>query len=136
VDAYVDSSVLLRVVFGERGRLAQWAEIQRPVASELIRVECLRTLDRARIAERLADGDVARVREDLLAVLDSIALVRLDAAVLARAAEPFPTLVGTLDAIHLASALLAREVSGDLRLATHDRELEIAARALGFMVLT
>jgi hypothetical protein len=43
--------------------------------------------------------------------------------------------VGTLDAIHLSSALLAREDVPDLRFATHDRGLEIAARSLGFDVL-
>ena len=55
---------------------------------------------------------------------------------MARAAEPFPTLVRTLDAIHLASALLAREQIPDLRFATHDDELGLAARAVGFDLLS
>ena len=123
------------VVFGEPERLAQWSGSSRPVASELIRVECLRTVDRARLSERLAESEVARLRADLITAVDSFTLLRVSAAVLARAAEPFPTLVGTLDAIHLSSALLAREQIADLKIATHDRELEIAARALGFEVL-
>ena len=62
-------------------------------------------------------------------------LVRLGRAVLERAAEPFPTALGTLDAVHLASALAAREVVRDLRFATHDRELGLAARSVGFRVV-
>ncbi len=54
---------------------------------------------------------------------------------LERAAEPFPTLLGSLDAIHLASALLARTLVDDLGFATHDEELATAARAMGFRVL-
>jgi predicted nucleic acid-binding protein len=49
VKVYVDTSVLLRVVFGEPGVLAEWTTIDMAVASELTRVEALRTIDRARI---------------------------------------------------------------------------------------
>jgi hypothetical protein len=54
--------------------------------------------------------------------------------VLDRAAEPFPTGLASLDAIHLSSALLAREQIEGLPLATHDHELATAARAVGFEV--
>ena len=56
--------------------------------------------------------------------------------VLARAAQPFPVVLGTLDAIHLATALLWRERSdADLVMATHDATLGLAARAVGFRVI-
>jgi prevent-host-death family protein len=43
---------------------------------------------------------------------------------------------GTLDAIHLATALLWRERSdADLLMATHDATLGLAARAVGFRVI-
>ena len=57
-----------------------------------------------------------------------------DTVVLARAADPFPTMVGSLDAIHLASALLIRDDFEDLGFATHDQGLGTAARATGFAV--
>lgn len=136
MDVYVDSSVLLRVVLGEPERLAQWSGISRPVSSELIRAECLRTVDRARLLERLDEREVARLRADLITAVESFSLLRVSPAVLARAAEPFPTLVGTLDSIHLSSALLAREQIAGLKLATHGQELGIAARSLGFEVLS
>lgn len=134
MNAYIDSSVLLRVVFGEPDRLRIWPDIATPVSSELTRVECLRTVDRARLRRGLDDDTVAQYRVGLMAALASFTLVRLGPSVLQRAAEPFPTLIGSLDAIHLASALLARSRFADLVLATHDAELGMAARAMGIDV--
>jgi len=42
--------------------------------------------------------------------------------------------IGSLDAIHLASALLVRPELDQLSFATHDRELGLAARSVGFQV--
>jgi uncharacterized protein len=135
VNVYVDSSVVLRIVLGEAGALPAWRRIRRPVASQLVRLECLRTIDRARIRLSLDDAEVAARRAGVLAVLEGFDMVPVDAAVLERAADPFPTTLGSLDAVHLASALLARAHIPDLRLATHDAELATAARAVGFSVL-
>ncbi len=135
MNVYVDSSVLLRTVLNERGALREWRRIERPLASELIRLECQRTIDRARIRERLSDRAVAQQRAAVLELLETFAILPLDTVVLERAAEPFPTLLSSLDAIHLATALLARTQVDDLRFATHDDELGTAARAMGFDVL-
>lgn len=132
---YVDASVLLRIVAGERGALRDWRKITRPLSSELIRVECLRTIDRARIRLGLNDVEIAERRAALLEQLDAFDLVELDRGVLERAAEPFPTEVGSLDGVHLATAVLARTRIPDLPLATHGRQLAIAARSMGFRVL-
>jgi predicted nucleic acid-binding protein len=56
-------------------------------------------------------------------------------AVLERAAEPFPTQMRTLDALHVASALLVRTRFPALRFATHDADLAAAALAEGLPVL-
>jgi hypothetical protein len=132
---YVDSSVLLRVVLGEPGALAEYRRASRWISSELVRVECLRTIDRARLQLGLPDEALSTRRSDLLDQLDAFELVSLDRNVLARAAEPFPTALGTLDAIHLASALLVREQLPDLAMATHDRELALGARSVGLRVV-
>lgn len=134
MNAYVDSSVLLRVILGEPERLASWDRIDVAVSSDLIRVECLRTIDRARIQLRLSDDAVSRQRFDVLEAIDGINLIPLTTPVLDRAAEPFPTLLGSLDALHLASAVLVREQYDELLFATHDRALAMAARAAGFQV--
>ena len=134
MNVYVDSSVLLRVVLGEPDRLDIWSAITNPISSELIRLECLRTIDRARIRLGLDDRQVANYRADVLEAIEAFSLVALDSVVLERASEPFPTGLGSLDAIHLASALLARDSVDGLVFATHDDELSTAARAIGFPV--
>jgi hypothetical protein len=56
--------------------------------------------------------------------------------VLDRAAQPLPTELGTLDAIHLATAVLWKEMTReDLTMATHDGALAIAAEAHGLRVV-
>jgi predicted nucleic acid-binding protein len=134
LNVYVDSSVLLRVILGEPDSLDIWSGITNPVSSELIRLECLRTIDRARVRLGIDDRQIAHYRADVLEAIDAFSLVALDSVVLERAAEPFPTALGSLDAIHLASALLTRENLDGLVFATHDEELGTAARAIGFAV--
>ncbi len=134
LNVYADSSVLLRIVLGEPNPLPSWAEVDRLVSSELSRLECLRVVDRARIRLGLPDADIAERRADVLRLLEDVDLIAISGAILARAAEPFPTLLGTLDAIHLASALQARSAIDMLAFATHDRALALAAHAVGFSV--
>jgi len=134
--AYVDASVLLRVVLRQPNALAEWTEINRGVSSALIATESLRTLDRLRLRARLPDAEVAVRRQAILALIASLEMVEIDAAVLGRAAQPMPTELGTLDAIHLSSALLWREATGeDLTMATHDRALALGAQAHGMKII-
>jgi predicted nucleic acid-binding protein len=130
--AYVDSSVILRVLLGQPGRLREWKSITRAVASGLVEVECLRTIDRLRASDALSDGAAIVRREAVYRILEGMELVELTPAVLHRAAQPMAAPLGTLDAIHLATAELWREVNQrDLLMATHDAELALAARAGG-----
>lgn len=72
----------------------------------------------------------------MYAVTDEMRLVAPDRAILQRAAQPFPTPLRTLDAVHLATALRWRESrERKLVMATHDRGLATAARAMGFLVV-
>jgi uncharacterized protein len=135
VKAYIDTSVLLRIVLGEPRPLTEWRSIDLALTSELTRIEALRTIDRARIELRLSDTEVAERRALVLGTLDGFHLARLDGVVLDRAAEPFPTLVRTLDAIHLATALLSRAEHQGLVFATHDHAQAMAALSVGFRVI-
>ena len=110
--AYVDASVLLRVALGQSNALPEWRQIDRGVSSALIATESLRTLDRVRLRANLSDLEVARRRSTILALLDSLELVEIDSIILNRASQPMPTELGTLDAIHLASALLWKDATG------------------------
>jgi len=106
------------------------------VASALVEVECLRTLDRVRLAEGLNDADVAALREAAYRLIEAVEIVELTGPVLSRASHPLPTALGTLDALHLATALLWRkQTASDLVMATHDEALAIAAKASGLRVI-
>ena len=134
--AYLDSSVLLRLILGHRDRLKEWKRVRQGVVSALAEVECLRTLDRLRSARNLKDDELARRREAVYRLLDEVEVIDVGRPVLTRAAQPFPTPLGTLDAIHLSTALLWREQSdGEIVMATHDAALGTAARASGLGVI-
>jgi hypothetical protein len=68
-------------------------------------------------------------------VLRSVELLEMTDNILTRAAGPMPTMLGSLDAIHLATAPeLAPNLEEPLVLATHDLQLARAARASGLDV--
>ncbi len=134
--AYVDASVLLRVAFGQPDALPEWRQIEQGIASALVMTECLRTLDRLRRRSGLSDAEVARRRAAFLRLIASLELVEVDSLLLDRAAQPMPTELGTLDAIHLATALLWKELTHtELVMATHDPALALGAQAHGLHVL-
>lgn len=134
--AYVDSSVLLRIVLGQPDRLAEWEAITRPIVSALAEVECCRTLDRHRVAGLIGEADHAERRGLVLRMLDRMERVDLTGAVLRRAADPFPTGLGTLDAIHLATAILWGGAHDEMpAMATHDAALARGARAMGLVAV-
>lgn len=134
--AYVETSIVLRLVLGQPGTLREWRTLDGGVASALVEVESLRTLDRLRLAERLREKELARRRETVYRILETLEVVEPTRPILVRAAQPLPVVLGTLDAIHLATALAWREATEtDLAFATHDARLATAARALGLRVV-
>ena len=134
--AYVDTSALLRIVLREPGALEDLRSYDGLVSSELIAVEGMRTIDRLRLQGSLTAEEAATRRRTVEEWLEAIDLVLLRPPVLSRATEPMPMPLGTLDALHLATALIWRDRVGPLTaMATHDSMLGTAARAFGFDVL-
>ena len=134
--AYLDTSVVLRLVLREPGALAEVRSSTALLSSELLAVESLRAIDRLRVQGALTVEEAASRRDTLEEWLEAVDLVLLQRPILARASEPFPTPLGTLDALHLATALVWRDRMGQpLTVATHDRDLALAARTFGFEVL-
>ena len=134
--AYLDTSVLLRLVLGEPGALEELLSAEAMVSSELLAVESLRTIDRLRLQGSLSAEEAASRRAMATEWLEAVDLVLLRRPILARASEPFPTPLGTLDALHLATALVWQDrTSQALVMATHDRDLALASRSFGVDVL-
>jgi predicted nucleic acid-binding protein len=135
VIAYLDTSALLRVVLREAGALDDLRTYDGLVSSELIAVESARTIDRLRSQGALTMDEAAKRIAVVSEWLEAVDLVLLRPPILSRASEPMPMALGTLDAIHLSTALLWRDRIGPLPvIATHDTALAGAARAFGFDV--
>ena len=133
--AYIDTSALLRIVLREPGALAELRTYDGLVSSELIAVESARTIDRLRLQGSLTAEEAAARLRTVHEWLEAIDLVLLRTPVLSRASEPMPMPLGTLDALHLATALIWRDRMGSLpTMATHDTALGLAAQAFGFDV--
>jgi predicted nucleic acid-binding protein len=98
-------------------------------------VESARTIDRLRLQGSLTTDEAAIRQRAISEWLEAVDLVLLRPPVLSRASEPMPMPLGTLDAVHLATALIWRDRMGALStIATHDAALGSAARTFGFDV--
>jgi hypothetical protein len=134
---YADSSVLVRLVAGQARPLRDWDTIAAPIASVLIEIEVPRALDRLRRMGELADDAAAHAAARSREALRTFRLMEMDPAVRLRAGGPFAVPIRSLDAIHLASALLWHEANPDeeLVMATHDERVAKAAYAHGLGVI-
>lgn len=134
--AYLDTSALLRLVLREHGALEALRSCDALVSSELLAVESLRAIDRLRLQGVLSIDDAASRRGAVTDWLEAVDLVLLQRPILARASDPFPTPLGTLDALHLATALVWQDrMRQALVMATHDGGLASAARAFGMEIV-
>jgi hypothetical protein len=130
---YIDSSVVLRPLLGQPKVLQSWGKWQTAYSSELLGIECRRAIDRLRLEGSYDDAQFAAAIEELVRIERTLKRIRLTKSIIQGASRSMPTVVKTLDAIHLASALAIRERRGvELAFATHDAQQAIAARALGF----
>ena len=92
-------------------------------------------MDGFQLKQALSTEDAASRRDMATEWLEAVDLVLLQRPILARASEPFPTPLGTLDALHLSTALVWQDRMGQrLVMATHARDLALAARSFGFDV--
>ncbi|MCC6196177.1 MAG: PIN domain-containing protein [Burkholderiales bacterium] len=119
---YVDTSVALAHLLAEDRRppASLWRESL--IASRLLEYELWVRIHARGLAR--SHGEAARQ------LLDRIALVELAPTVLARALEPFPAPVRTLDALHLASIEFVRSQRQRVSLASYDDRMLAAARRL------
>jgi predicted nucleic acid-binding protein len=133
---YLDSSIVLRRLLDQPRVLRDWGDWEAAYSSELLGIECRRAIDRLRLEALYDDEQVARAVERLTLIERTISRIRITPSIVEGASRSMPTVVKTLDAIHLASAAAMRERRGtDLVFATHDAQQATAARALGFSCL-
>ena len=132
---YLDTSVVLRALFGQEPRWSGWGGWDTAWSSELMGVEARRAIDRFRLQGALEDSGVAEAQQLLTRMESAIGSIGLTRPVFRRASMPMATVVKTLDAIHLCSAqLFAEHQNVQPVFVTHDESQALAARALGFDV--
>jgi predicted nucleic acid-binding protein len=137
VRIYVDSSVVLgHILTGDTTLGSARAEVAG--SSELLSIECHRVLHRERMSGHLDDLQYSEAVELLEAIVDRLAIIEMGTSVKRRAAGPFPTVIGTLDAIHLATAILWQEAEPGsvVRILTRDKQLAMCAKTMGLEVET
>jgi predicted nucleic acid-binding protein len=124
---YLDTSVALAHILAE-DRMPPASLWQEPlVSSRLIEYELWTRIHARRLGS--SHGDEVR------ALLARVSLIEMAPPVLARALEPFPAPVRTLDALHLASMEFLKANGQTLQLASYDRQLIAAARGMRFAIL-
>jgi hypothetical protein len=123
---YLDSSVALAHLLTEDRSPpdALWRE--QLVSSRLLEYEIWNRIH--------ARGFGRSHAEEARGLLDRVSLIELAPPYLARALEPFPVAVRTLDALHLATLEHLRRNGANLDLASYDERLLAAARSLGIPV--
>ena len=119
---YLDTSVALAHLLSEDRRPPAPLWSQTLISSRLLEYETWTRIH--------ARGLSRSHGEALRSLLGRVAMLELEPPVLARALEPFPMPVRTLDALHLASIEFLRGRGQTIELATYDDRLLAAARKL------
>ena len=121
---YIDTSVALAHLLAE-DRVPPDRLWQEPlISSRLIEYEIWTRIHARKLTRSHAD--------EVRSLLSRVAFIELAPPVLARALEPFPKPVRTLDGLHLASMDFLRQQGQSVMLASYDDRLITAARALRF----
>lgn len=137
--AYFDTSVLVKNYVQEPGSARARALLGRHrfVSSAIAPLEALSAFCRRRAARELSERDFAAILGRLARDRSYWELVEVSAQILDRAEELLQrTSLRTLDAVHLASVMTVRAVSGiSLPLVTSDTQQREVARQLALDVV-
>ena len=138
MNLYAESSAIAAWMLHEpTGRLVIEAllAVENVFASELTLIECDRVLIRALHRGELSEGDAENRAARLAGIAQHWHLLRLDGEIIERARRPFPAEpIRTLDALHLASALVARRGGSDLAVLSLDQRVRRNAKLLGLAI--
>ncbi len=105
------------------------------ITSDLLRVESHRTFHRLRLENKITDLEFSNFEKKFNEFWETITVIFPDEQIYNMATKAFPTIIATLDAIHLSTAILYQEKKKEkLILITEDKQLGIAAEACGFRV--
>ena len=124
---YIDSSVVLAYLL---------AEIRVPAAEFWRSALTSSLLLEYEVWNRIHARQLDQLRHDeARTFLAGVQLIEMSEAVLARALQPFPVPVRTLDSLHLSTCEFLRMRGESVELASYDNRLLAAARALAIPIV-
>jgi len=123
---YIDSSVALAYLLAEPRSPSTRLWQENLTSSALLEYEVWTRVN--------ALGHSASLGEAVRAFLNRTSLVEMDQPALARALEPWPVPLRTLDGLHLSTMAFLRQQGEAVGLASYDNRLIAAATALGFTI--
>ena len=123
---YLDTSVALAQVLAEDRCPPASLWDQALVSSRLLEYEVWVRIHARKL--HATHGEAVRL------LLGRVAFLELVAPILTRALDPFPTVVRTLDALHLSSMLFLSKQKQEFELASYDERMLDAAGALGISI--
>ena len=119
---YLNSSVVLAYLLGEDPSPPDSLWQQALISSRLLEYEVWNRIHAYRLAD--SHGEAARQ------LIDRLDFVELSAEVLARALQPFPIRIRTLNSLHLASIAFLRSQRQPIDLLSYDKRMLAAAHAM------
>ncbi|MFL6818029.1 MAG: PIN domain-containing protein [Bradyrhizobium sp.] len=123
---YLDSSVALAHLLAEDRFPPATLWDQALVSSRLLECEVWSRVNAHQLQN--SHGDSVR------SLIGRVAMIEMVGPVLARALQPFPVAVRTLDAIHLSALEFVRAQKQNVQLASYDERLLSVARLLGISI--
>lgn len=123
---YIDSSVALAYLLAEARSPPTRLWQESLTSSELLEYEVWNRVN--------AFGRSASLGDAVRALFNRTSLVEMDRPALARALEPWPLPLRTLDGLHLSTMEFLRQQGEAIELASYDNRLLAAAQALGIAV--
>lgn len=136
MNLYAESSAVLGWLLTEpRGVEAQQLleSAETVSCSDLTLIECGRVLIRATCLGKLSETEAADCKRQLIGVAHNWHIFPISEEIVERVQRPFPREpLRSLDAIHLASALIARTVIPDIEILSLDARIRESAHGLGF----
>lgn len=132
---YAESSAILAWLLGEDTAGAVREALRSAdtvIASDLTLIECDRVLIRASALGEITEAQAADCRAHLNTAAAGWHVLRVGGEIVERARRPFSgEPIRALDAIHLASALVARQAMAGLEVLSLDERIRTSAQQLG-----
>lgn len=139
MNLYAESSAVLAWLLGEPDATfvrQTLADAQIVLSSDLTLVECDRVLHRAAALGELTEAEVADRRAYLAQAASHWHVLRIGPEIVERARQPFPgEPIRTLDALHVASVLVARSALAGLELLSFDERIRGVGKRLGLTLV-